>query len=219
MATRAYSPDVDRFPHLVVATALRGLGVGGPALWERYDNGDNLLFTEEDYRNPAASKVMRELWLTESPAVQTLVGQLAIACGKPIPQTPWLDQLAPDGEPTPLNIETRREAAAALGIALPVPVSLSPDPGFELIDAPVAAPEHVPMPAAPPKPRPLPLTPITLSDEEVEPSEKEAPAKKKRTAKTPVAAKSNTRTFLFAGGTLLLLVGGIIAGAADCRRQ
>ncbi|HEY1189268.1 MAG TPA: hypothetical protein VGE74_16570, partial [Gemmata sp.] len=94
-ATRAYSPDVDRFPHLVVATALRGLAVAGPALWEKYDNGDNLLFGEEDYKRPAASKAMQELWQLEDPGVQALVGRLAIACGKPLPQTPWLDQIAP----------------------------------------------------------------------------------------------------------------------------
>lgn len=121
--TRAYSPDVDRFPHLVVATALRGLAVGGAALWEKYDNGDNLLFTESDYQKPAESKLMRELWQTEDPAVQALVGRLAIACGKPIPQTPWLDQLAPEGEPALLDDAARREALAALGFATPVAVA------------------------------------------------------------------------------------------------
>src|SRR5207237_821611 len=69
-ATRAYSPDLDRFPHLVVLTALKGLEVAGQTLWDRYDTGDNLLFTEDDFKKPAESKVMRELWRTENPAVQ-----------------------------------------------------------------------------------------------------------------------------------------------------
>ena len=47
-----YSADVDRFPLLVVATALRGLMVAGRALWDQFDNGDNLLFKESDLRNP-----------------------------------------------------------------------------------------------------------------------------------------------------------------------
>ena len=38
-AGRAYSPDVDRFPHLVVATALKGLEVGGSVLWEPLRHG------------------------------------------------------------------------------------------------------------------------------------------------------------------------------------
>src|SRR5215212_8545678 len=80
-AKRVYSPDLDRFPHLVVATALKGLAVVGPSLWERYDTGDNLLFTDADFRNPAASRLMRELWQTNHPGLQAMVGQLAVACG------------------------------------------------------------------------------------------------------------------------------------------
>jgi hypothetical protein len=34
---------------------------GGSGLWERYDNGDNLLFREEDLRNPPQSALFREL--------------------------------------------------------------------------------------------------------------------------------------------------------------
>ncbi len=143
-ATRAYSPDVDRFPHLVVATALRGLAVGGAALWEKYDTGDNLLFTEDDFKKPAESKLMRELWDTGDAAVQALVGRLALACGKPIPQTPWLDQIAPDGEPAPLDDATRRAAAVALGFGALVAVGVdwaspgeSPAPAsFEVVPEP-----------------------------------------------------------------------------------
>src|SRR5262249_55085829 len=43
-----YGVKVDRFSHLVICTALRALAVGGRGLWERYDNGDNLLFKESD---------------------------------------------------------------------------------------------------------------------------------------------------------------------------
>ncbi len=150
-ATRAYSPDLDRFPHLAVATALRGLAVGGSPLWEKYDNGDNLLFTEDDFKNPAASAVMADLWKTDAPAVQALVGRLAVACGRPIPQTPWLDQIAPEGEPLPLDDAARREAATALGVALPVAVAV-PVP----VAMPVAEPEANPFAiddSAPPEPR------------------------------------------------------------------
>jgi hypothetical protein len=140
-ATRAYSPDVDRFPHLVVATALKALAVGGPTLWDKYDNGDNLLFTEGDYKKPAESKLMRELWFLGDPGLQALVGRLAIACGKPIPQTPWLDQLAPEGEVAPLDEATRSAAAAALGVGwptaaqpplVPVPLALGPPAAGEV---------------------------------------------------------------------------------------
>jgi hypothetical protein len=54
-----YSIEVDRFPLLLVATALRALKAGGKVLWDKYDNGDNLLFTETDLRDPAASPCSR----------------------------------------------------------------------------------------------------------------------------------------------------------------
>ncbi len=125
---KGYSPDVDRFPHILIATALKGLEVCGPTLWERYDSGDNLLFLEADIQKPAESKLMRELWMTENPALQALVGRLAIASQRPMPQTPWLDQIAPEGEPTPLDEETRRQAMQSLGFSTPVPMPLPPEP-------------------------------------------------------------------------------------------
>ena len=96
----------------------------GPGLWERYDTGDNLVFTEDDFRAPASSGTMKELWRTDHPAVQAFVGRLAVSCTRPIPQTPWLDQIAPEGEPVPLTHEERRQAALALGLSLPVPIEV-----------------------------------------------------------------------------------------------
>jgi hypothetical protein len=58
---QTYSREVDRFPLLLVATALRALQTGGRALWERYDTGDNLLFIEADLRAPDESPLFGEL--------------------------------------------------------------------------------------------------------------------------------------------------------------
>jgi WD40 repeat protein len=150
-AGRVYSPDLDRFPHLVIATALKGLECCGPALWDKYDTGDNLLFVEDDFRKPSGSELMRSLWDSGHPAVQALVGRLAVACVKPIPQTPWLDVVAPDGQPLPLDAARTREASAALGFAIaetvPVEATLAatpPDPsavfaGLDLHDDPAPA--------------------------------------------------------------------------------
>jgi WD40 repeat protein len=122
-AKRVYSQDLDRFPHLVVAAALQGLIAVGPNLWDRYDTGDNLLFQEADFKNPAASALVRELWECGDPAARALVGHLALACRKPIPQTPWLDQVAPDGAVTPLAGSAAKAAAEALGFTQPVTAS------------------------------------------------------------------------------------------------
>ena len=56
-----YSAEVDRFPLLLIATALRALTVKGKTLWDKYDNGDNLLFRESDLRDPYKSELFREL--------------------------------------------------------------------------------------------------------------------------------------------------------------
>jgi hypothetical protein len=217
-ASRAYSPDVDRFPHLVIATALRGLSAGGPALWEKYDNGDNLLFTEADFKRPPESKLMRELWQSGDPALQSLVGRLAVACTKPVPQTPWLDQVAPEGEPVPLDDRGRREAAAALGVAPPVPVPLPPEPPAVLRPMPVAP---FPTPLAP-APAAV-LETVALPDEDeanvelVEPpligrAGPRSAARRKKPARAKEAG-ANTPLLLIAGAAFLALVGGgVIAG-------
>ncbi|MCI0699924.1 MAG: hypothetical protein L0241_02440 [Planctomycetia bacterium] len=223
--TRAYSPDVDRFPHLVVATALKGLSVGGLALWERYDNGDNLLFTEEDYKKPGESKLMRELWQTENPSLQALVGRLAIACGRPIPQTPWLDQFAPNGEPVLLDDDTRKEAAEALGIVLPIPIPLPPEP---TPSPPPQIMELPPEPVAPPAPAQFaPIIAAAQLDAEkravfeqvgveldITPARKKKPERKKKeqTEQTEPSEKSNGKILLLAVGGLLLFVGSVLAG-------
>jgi hypothetical protein len=189
---RVYSLDVDRFPHLVVATALKGLEVLGQPLWDRHDTGDNLLFTEDDFRAPHASKVMKELWRTENASVQAFVGRLAVACGRPIPQTPRLDQFAPDGVPTPLTTDERREAAAALGVALPVPVALPPEPGAV-----------VPLPALPLPPAPTPADNLAFDFDD-------APAPAPAARRAGDVPRSPLPLLIAAG--VLLLVGGAVAG-------
>src|SRR5262249_48132524 len=58
---QTYSPEVDRFPLLLIATALSCLKGGGRPLWETYDTGDNLLFREADLQAPVKSPLFYEL--------------------------------------------------------------------------------------------------------------------------------------------------------------
>ncbi len=117
-AYKIYSPDLDRFPHLVVATAMKALAVFGPSLWDKYDTGDNLLFTEADFKNPAGSDLFRELWQTNDHALRGLVGRLAAAAKKPMTQTPWLDAIAPNGVVVALTPAEEAEASSALGVTV-----------------------------------------------------------------------------------------------------
>src|SRR5262249_43441406 len=88
-----YNLEVDRFPLLVVATALRGLQIRGRKLWQRFDNEDNLLFREADLRAPAESALIKELWHLDDSEIHALVGNLILASRRPLERTPLLDEL------------------------------------------------------------------------------------------------------------------------------
>lgn len=55
-----FGPELDRFSAIVIYLALKATSTN-PALWQKYSNGDNLLFQSEDFRNPDASPLLREL--------------------------------------------------------------------------------------------------------------------------------------------------------------
>jgi WD40 repeat protein len=111
-----YNAEVDRFPLLVVATALQALSVGGRSLWERYDNGDNLLFKESDLRTPeqsALSPLFKELLGISDPQTRTLVGALLRACRGKLEETPTLADLVPDQRSEPAAAPTSTAAKKA----------------------------------------------------------------------------------------------------------
>jgi WD40 repeat protein len=90
-----YNPEVDRFPLLVIITALRGLAVGGRALWEKYDTGDNLLFRQQDFEAPSKSPLLADLLRLNNPEVRELVIKLIDAARMPLEQVPHLADLYP----------------------------------------------------------------------------------------------------------------------------
>ena len=136
-ATGAYSADLDRFPYLVVATALKALTAHGSPLWQRYDTGDNLLFVDSDFQRPEASPLMQELWASDNPDVRRLVGRLALACSRGIAETPWLDDIVWDGEVAPLEQAETRDIAALLGSSVSVSLAIqSPPPEKPLVANP-----------------------------------------------------------------------------------
>ena len=74
---RAYNSAMDRFPALVIYTALRVLATA-PELWYRLDNGDNLLFRREDFADPSSSRTFA--LLREVRGLRSLVMALQDAC-------------------------------------------------------------------------------------------------------------------------------------------
>ena len=71
------------------------LTVGGRALWEKFDNGDNLLFTQKDFESPGKSALFQGLLRFNDPELRAQVQTLATAAQTPIEQTPVLDEGQP----------------------------------------------------------------------------------------------------------------------------
>jgi len=98
-----YGRDMDRFAHLVIYTALRCLRHSGEGLWQRYDNQENLLFREEDFRRPSQSRLLHELWDIPDREIHNLVGHLLLASQRPLEAVPALDELVNDNSIRPLS--------------------------------------------------------------------------------------------------------------------
>jgi WD40 repeat protein len=193
-----YSAEVDRFPHLVIACALRALTVVGRAGWEKYDTGDNLLFRDADFRQPERSALMKELWAKGDAGLRGLLGPLVLACRRPLDQTPLLDDLTADGQPKPLTPKQEAEVATLLGVP-PHPPAPSPTKRGE-------GEQDIRQPARPF----LPSSPL--------PSVGEGPGVRGNRAAPivlPPARRARSPLPLIVGAAVgLLLLGGVAATAA-----
>jgi hypothetical protein len=89
-----FGPTLDRFSVLVIYTALQAL-VERPDLWERYDNGENLLFVARDFQQPSRSPLFAELQELPSP-VPDLARLLSWSCGIDLSRIPTLPAFAAD---------------------------------------------------------------------------------------------------------------------------
>jgi hypothetical protein len=159
---KLYTGDVDRFPHLVIAAALRATLVGGQAIWDKFDNGDNLLFREADLRDPGKGPVFRALWELNDPVLRTLVGHIALSAKEPLRKTPWLDDvLFQDGGPK-LSADEERRVCELLGVSAAAPTAARATAvadefsHFEFFDddPPAAAPDDGPARPAARRPSP-----------------------------------------------------------------
>jgi serine/threonine protein kinase len=90
---QVYGPTLDRFPILLIATALRTLFVAGRPLWDKYDCDDNLLFQQEDLMSPSKSRLFYELLKLSDPLLRGLVEELLDALRRPLDETPLLGEV------------------------------------------------------------------------------------------------------------------------------
>lgn len=85
-----FGPHLDRFPGLVVYTALRAC-MAHPHLWEEYDTGENLLFRDADFYDPASSPLFEVL--RSSDAVGDVASALQRACYVELADVPALQDV------------------------------------------------------------------------------------------------------------------------------
>jgi hypothetical protein len=111
-----YSAEVDRFSHLAIYCAVRCLRVGQRQLWQQFNNGDNLLFRESDFRSPAESSLFRALWELPDPGARALTGRLALACNAHLDNVPLLGDVLAKGKVMPLD---PREESAVKSLLTP----------------------------------------------------------------------------------------------------
>jgi WD40 repeat protein len=127
-----YNIHVDRFSHLVIYTALRALLVGGQPLWEKYDNGDNLLFKQADLAAPTKSPLFADLLRSNDAEVKKLAGVLVDAAKKPLEQTPLLEELvqgSPPAQAIPVAWPSGQAARSQAGAREPAFARLLPHRG------------------------------------------------------------------------------------------
>jgi hypothetical protein len=96
----AYGRNMDRFAVLAIYNALRALVAGGRELWQRFDNGDNLLFRQADFEDPAKSAVLQELARSLDAEVRKLAAVLQEVARGPVEVVPTLDAVV---APSPLT--------------------------------------------------------------------------------------------------------------------
>ncbi|MGL4549774.1 MAG: serine/threonine-protein kinase, partial [Gemmataceae bacterium] len=84
----------------------------GKALWDRHDNGENLLFREADFYSPGKSKLLPELLGLPDAEAAALAGHLIAASQGPLDAVPLLADLLQGGTVAPLSGEQRGRLAA-----------------------------------------------------------------------------------------------------------
>ena len=89
---RDYDERIDNFPALVIHLSLLAIA-RDPFIWNRFHDGDNLLFTKKDLANPGGTPLWSELARCPDPEVRGLTRELERCCRLPVSQVPTLEAL------------------------------------------------------------------------------------------------------------------------------
>ncbi len=104
-----FGPDLDRFSAIVIYLGLKATSLN-PNLWQKYSNGDNLLFQSTDFANPFTSPLLQEL--ESLPGLKQHVTNFRLSCKLPLLSIPrlfdFLDGKIPQDRAVAINSEDDR---------------------------------------------------------------------------------------------------------------
>lgn len=75
-----FHADIDDFAGELIHISLRALSIE-PGLWQKYNTGENLLFKRQDYVNPAASEIFKEVRALGDKEIRKKLDFIIAACG------------------------------------------------------------------------------------------------------------------------------------------
>lgn len=105
-----FGPDMDRFSFIALDVSLRALA-HNPKLFTKYSNGENILFTANDYLDPGVSTLFAELRSISSIAED--VKNFAAICVAPLKSVPSLEDFLARRNIPVAQVTIRSPAAAA----------------------------------------------------------------------------------------------------------
>jgi serine/threonine protein kinase len=113
-----YDQSIDRFPLLVMCTALCALATD-PSLWYEFSTGDNILFTRRDFENPKSSQLFDRLRNLQDGRIEYFLGMLAESCARPPAEVPL---------PKGLTLGPKVAPVRPWWVTVPAPGAPSPTP-------------------------------------------------------------------------------------------
>ena len=103
--SRDYDAHIDNFPALVIHLSLLAVAAD-PALWARYNNGENLIFTKSDFAQPKSSRLFQTLKSNGDATISNLAALLESYCARPVAETPTLESALQSNGATPRKAPT-----------------------------------------------------------------------------------------------------------------
>jgi tetratricopeptide (TPR) repeat protein len=146
-SAHGYGPEMDRFSLLVIYTALRALALDGKSLWRAFDCGENLLFRDVDFQEPAESVLFKRLWTDFGGDVRALAARLLFGAKGTFADLPTLTELLDGNKVKPLTRAEEERVAYLLRIPDEKPRARANPAAETKTHAAVVDPRPTPAPA------------------------------------------------------------------------